>query len=472
MKQLKLMIIIPALAALLAAPLYAGGSPELRSDEQIKREIVEQLTWDDRVDAAKIKVEVEAGAVTLSGTVDSHFARRTAVHDAWSVDGVIALNDLLEVKYVGGETSDLALESRVQRVLSSSSEVGGEDIAVTAWAGLVTLAGTVDAYWKKLEAEDLAAGVSGVIGVSNELAVVPTEDVVDEAIAEDVVQAIDRSIEVNVENVDVRVQNGVVTLSGVVDSWNAHDAAYEAAVNTLGVTEVVDELLVELPAVGTRGEILSDEDIREDVVEQLIWDDRVNAANVTVEVEDGTVTLSGTVPTYLARLAAADAVRLIPGVLSVENELTVEADAAGLGDRYLEARVTEALGWNPDVDVSEIEVEVQNSVATLSGTVDSAWRVERAEEVASDVAGVVSVINELTVVPTEDILDETIARRVARAIDRNDAVDIDDVEVEVLDGTVTLSGTVDTWLAREAAFNAAMSIAGVTAVVNEIEVQG
>jgi osmotically-inducible protein OsmY len=458
--------------ALLAVGLYAGGGSEMRSDELVKRDIVDQLTWDNRVDAAEIKVEVVGGAVTLSGIVSSHFARRTAVEDAWSVDGVIALNDRLEVEYEGGTDSDLALANRVQQVLAYSSQIEWDNISVAAWAGVVTLEGTVDAYWKKLEAEELAAGVSGVLAVTNEIAVVPSEDILDEAIAEDVVQAIDRNVDVDVEDIDVRVSAGVVTLGGSVESWKARDAAYQAAANTLGVREVVDNIVVDLPTVSGLAEPLGDEEIRADVIEQLIWDDRVNAANVRVEVEDGIVTLSGTVPTYLARLAAADAARLIPGVLSAVNELTVGTDAAGLGDRYLEAQVTEALSWNPDLDASEIEVQVQDSVATLRGTVGSAWKVERAEEVASDVSGVVAVVNELTVVPTEDVLDETIARQVVRAIDRNDSVDVDNVDVEVLDGTVTLSGTVDTWLAREAAFNAAMSTVGVKAVVNELEVQG
>jgi osmotically-inducible protein OsmY len=184
------------------------------------------------------------------------------------------------------------------------------------------------------------------------------------------------------------------------------------------------------------------------------------------------VTLTGTVPTYLSRLAAADAARLIPGVLSVDNELTVEPDTAGLGDRYLAARVQEALGLNADIDASEIEVDVQDSVATLRGTVDAAWKLQRAEEIASDVPGVVAVANELSVVPTRNILDETIARQVVRALERTDGVDVTHVKVEVRDGTVTLSGTVDSWLARDTAFNAALDTAGVRAVINDIEVGG
>jgi len=191
-----------------------------------------------------------------------------------------------------------------------------------------------------------------------------------------------------------------------------------------------------------------------------------------VAVDDGVVTLTGTVPTYLSRLAAADAARLIPGVLSVDNELTVEPDTAGLGDRYLAARVQEALGLNADIDASEIEVDVQDSVATLRGTVDAAWKLQRAEEIASDVPGVVAVANELSVVPTRNILDETIARQVVRALERTDGVDVTHVKVEVRDGTVTLSGTVDSWLARDTAFNAALDTAGVRAVINDIEVGG
>jgi osmotically-inducible protein OsmY len=460
------------LALLPGASLFAGGQPEPPSDEQVKRNIVDKLTWDDRVDAADLTVEVEAGQVTLSGTVTSHLAQRTAVEDAWSVDGVVAVNDRVEVRLPVERTPDQALEQRVRGVLAGSSEIDAQDISVTALGGVVTLEGTVDAYWKKLKAEDLAAGVAGVTGVSNELAVVPTGDVVDQTIADDVTRAVDRRLVVEAGNVDVRVHNGIVTLSGVVDSWQAHDAAYDAAVSTLGVQGVVDELLVEAPTPPPGKQPLTDDEIRKDVVEQLLRDTRIDATDVTVAVDDGVVTLTGTVPTYLSRLAAADAARLIPGVLSVDNELTVEPDTAGLGDRYLAARVQEALGLNADIDASEIEVDVQDSVATLRGTVDAAWKLQRAEEIASDVPGVVAVANELSVVPTRNILDETIARQVVRALERTDGVDVTHVKVEVRDGTVTLSGTVDSWLARDTAFNAALDTAGVRAVINDIEVGG
>jgi osmotically-inducible protein OsmY len=469
MKRARLAV-AAALTLALAVPLYAAGRPETPSDEELKREIVEKLTWDDRVDAAGVAVQVEGSEVTLSGTVSSLFARRVAEEDAWSVDGVVALKDRLEVR-ITQPAADLALASRVRTVLSSSADLEGQDIAVTARNGVVTLEGTVDAYWRKLEAERLAAGISGVTSVSDELAVAPSADLRDEAIAEDVLRAIERNVDAPPGSVDVSVRNGIVTLGGVVESWSAHAAAYEAAADTPGVRGVVDELLVQAPTGRGTGQP-PDDTIQRHVVDQLTWDGRVQAAKVTVRVEHGRVTLSGTVPTYLSRLAAGDDARLVPGVVAVNNELTVEPAQVGLGDRYLAARVAEALGLNPDLGAAGIDVQVRDSVVTLRGVLDAAWKVERAEEIASDVAGIKAVVNELSVVPGRDVLDETIARQVVAAMDRIDGVDLSGVRVEVQEGTVTLSGRVDSRIARDAAFDAALRIEGVRAVVDEIEVQG
>ena len=80
--------------------------------------------------------------------------------------------------------------------------------------------------------------------MTNKLAVVPTESIKDERIAEDVVDAMDRNASANPEDVNVRVTDGVVTLTGTVTSWRAKTAAYDSALYTYGVVDVVDEINV------------------------------------------------------------------------------------------------------------------------------------------------------------------------------------------------------------------------------------
>ena len=111
-------------------------------------------------------------------------------------------------------------------------------------AGIATIKGEVDTLWKKYRAQELVSDVKGIIDVINEIAVVPTKNILDETIATDIVKAIDRNIHVNVEDVTVRVDHGTVTLSGVVPSVFSKDAAFEAALDTAGVRAIINNLKV------------------------------------------------------------------------------------------------------------------------------------------------------------------------------------------------------------------------------------
>jgi osmotically-inducible protein OsmY len=212
--------------------------------EQIKKDVVDQLYWDSRVDASKVEVLVRDSTVVLSGTVPTLQARRAAQLDAYAVPGVQSVENNITVRYGEPLPPSEEVEQRVRYVLAWNPDIDSTGIEVRADAGLVTLEGTVDAFWKKLHAADLAMSVGGVLDVVNKLAVVPTEDIVDESIAEDAVRALSRNALVDAEAVDVTVRNGFVTLEGTVPSWVARDVALDAAYYTPGVTGVEDRLLV------------------------------------------------------------------------------------------------------------------------------------------------------------------------------------------------------------------------------------
>jgi osmotically-inducible protein OsmY len=193
---------------------------------------------------------------------------------------------------------------------------------------------------------------------------------------------------------------------------------------------------------------------------------------MTVQVNDGEVTLIGTVPTYSAKLAAEADALMIEGVVTVDNELIVEPLEPITNDMFLATRAENVLDWNPDVEVENLTIEVIAGVATLEGQVDALWQKDRAEELVMEIEGMIGVINKLAVVPTESILDETIAQDIVEAIDRNIHVNVDNVTVLVDQGTVTLNGEVPTITAKNAAFDAALNTTGVRAVINNVEVTG
>jgi osmotically-inducible protein OsmY len=156
----------------------------------------------------------------------------------------------------------------------------------------------------------------------------------------------------------------------------------------------------------------------------------------------------------------------------VKNQLAVEPVEPIPNDDFLANRAENVLDWSADVQVENLEIKVIAGVAELDGEVDALWKKERAGELVSGIQGMIGVINKIAVVPTNSILDRTIAEDIVNAIDRNIHVNVDNVTVTVDNGAVTLSGKVASLTAKEAAFEAALDTAGVRAVINDLKVSG
>lgn len=214
----------------------------------------------------------------------------------------------------------------------------------------------------------------------------------------------------------------------------------------------------------------SREDVKNDVVQSLYSDTRVDAGEVTVEVDDGVVVLGGSVPTYRARSAAEQDARVIRDVTHVDNAIavrypateTARTDAAILDD------IREALDLDPDIDASDVTVNVRDGWVVLRGSVARLWQKGLVDDLVATAPGVLGFDNELAVVPTQAIDDRVIADAIVEELERRAAVDPIDLDVTVLDGHVTLRGTVPHWRARDAAHEAARLTAGVTGVTDEL----
>ena len=216
-----------------------------RVAEEIKQDIVDQLAWDDRVNAAEVDVEVRDSTVVLKGTVPSWWARTSAVEDAECVPGVAVVDDQLTVRWPPVYTpSDAELWENVDRALRWNPNIDASRITVGVTDGLVSLEGTVDSYWKKTHAERVASDVTGVVGIENRLAVVPTRKISDEEIASDIMGSLKRNVLVDAERLDITVSNGIVTLSGSVPNWASRRAVRRAAYRTPGVVDVRDNLII------------------------------------------------------------------------------------------------------------------------------------------------------------------------------------------------------------------------------------
>ncbi|MFO7772953.1 MAG: BON domain-containing protein [Dehalococcoidia bacterium] len=214
------------------------------NDEQIKKEVVDQLYWDQSVDASDVIVEVSDGRVTLKGTVPS-LGTRTAAHtDALIIPGVLSVDNQLAVELPPAlpAATDNEIKMRAENVLAWSADTHGTNISVSVAAGHVTLNGHVDTYWKKMRAEELVSDLIGVLRVENALSVTPTETLTDKLIAGDIMAALKRRMDLDINLVDVAVDNRVVTLSGTVPNWSALVDVERTARYTAGVVDVVNDL--------------------------------------------------------------------------------------------------------------------------------------------------------------------------------------------------------------------------------------
>jgi osmotically-inducible protein OsmY len=209
-----------------------------------------------------------------------------------------------------------------------------------------------------------------------------------------------------------------------------------------------------------------DADIRKDIAEQLFLELRIDDQEIAPFVQNGVVTLRGTVGSLGAKMAAAHAAHRVEGVRELRNDLAVRLMTRGRhDDADLRGSLLTALSVNTRVPPT-VDARVENGIVTLTGTVDDRSQRDEAEVTVRDVRGVVEIHNQIAVENPE--LTTDVSRRVREAFERNALVDAVQVSVEAVQGTVTLSGTVRTWSEHDAAVDAAWAAAGVTRVVDRL----
>ena len=216
--------------------------PEVK--EKTAKKVADHLYWDSRVDTSDIIIEVAEEKVKLTGTVPDYNMRGIAEDDALSVSGVKSVDNQLTVKSSLGvkAPTDELIKSNIENALSYNPNIDFSKISISVDNGEVELTGSVDAYWKKIVVEEQVAGISHVRELDNKLTVVPTNTVHDKSIAEKIVKTMERNKWIDVDSIDVKVEKGVVTLSGTVFNWAAYKGASGAAQYTEGVTDVINNL--------------------------------------------------------------------------------------------------------------------------------------------------------------------------------------------------------------------------------------
>jgi osmotically-inducible protein OsmY len=215
------------------------------TDEQIQRNVLEELKWDARIHPNEIGVAVKDGIVTLTGWVDNYTKKWAAEDAAHRVRGVKAVANDIEVRLPNSaERTDADIAAAVTRALEWDAFVPIEKLNVTVAKGWVTLRGEVEWQYQKEDTERAVRRLTGVRGVTNLLIVRPRVKPSPQELKRKIEDALVRSAETDAERITVEVQDNKVILKGTVRSWAERQEAERVAWSALGVIAVENRITV------------------------------------------------------------------------------------------------------------------------------------------------------------------------------------------------------------------------------------
>lgn len=320
-----------------------------------------------------------------------------------------------------GAVPDSWITTKAKLALMTSKDVSATAINVDTVDGVVTLHGKVESAAEKAKAEAEVRKLDGVREVRNLLQVVPatrkeTVKASDNEIKDRVQKALKDAPELKDSSITVQsVNKGVVLLAGKANSVNDHLEAVSIARGVPGVQKVESEVTSpdrvadeeiqrdrESTTAGAKrgiGQTATDMWITSDVKLRLAANDKTPATDINVDTHAGTVTLFGIVPTPEAKAAAEAEARKVNGVKRVVNEIEVvpgsKKDMVEAKDDQLQDEIKRKFKDREDFKDANIDVEVKNGVARLTGTVEHERQRVEAAMAARAVPGVRAVHDEL-----------------------------------------------------------------------------
>lgn len=213
----------------------------------------------------------------------------------------------------------------------------------------------------------------------------------------------------------------------------------------------------------------TDDQIKRDVMDELLWEPLLLASEIGVAVKSGVVTLSGIVDSYAKKLSAERAAKRVSGVKVVALDIQVGVSPRfAKSDTEIAEAVLNALKWHTAVQENSIKIKVEDAIVKLEGEVEWEYQRNNAKLAIENLSGVKAVINLITVKPK--ISADDLEKKISAAFHRNATLDAGKIMVKVSGNRVILNGSVRSFAESDDAEDAAWAAPGVLNVENNLEI--
>ncbi len=206
--------------------------------------IMEKLRFEPGLDADNITIAIkDGGVIVIAGEVKSYAEKFLAEEAIKKIHGVNGIADELKINLAMDYVrSDADILKAALDALKWDFFVPNNQIKVVVTSGFITISGTVQKYYQKLSAEKAVQNLIGVIGVNNEITVLP--DAQAKNIKERIIEEFNRNAKIDENSVNVEVEGGIVTLKGQVRDFDEDKEARLVAWSVPGVSKVIDQMLI------------------------------------------------------------------------------------------------------------------------------------------------------------------------------------------------------------------------------------
>ncbi|MDQ8181540.1 BON domain-containing protein [Pelagicoccus sp. SDUM812005] len=421
----------------------AADSPESLPDAEINRAIEEKFRVDPVVPYNDIDVYTLEGIVNLEGETQNLLAKRRASLVAETVKGARAVTNRIKVK-PPESISAADLKESIEDAFLYDPVADAYEIEVhTQQDGTVRLTGEVDSQQESELAARVAMGVNGVTQLHNELSVNQQTRRPDHETKAEIESLLAWNTLVDDVLIDVHVRDGVVKLNGTVGSLTekrqAEKIAWVGGIKEVDTSNLRIEHWARDEAPGAdKYASKSDESIQQAINDALIYDPRIVGQDVTPEVDESWVTLSGNVDNLLAKESAETIAHNTVGVNGVTNRIEIRSEKS-FDEQALTDIITSKLDRDPLVRSDAVNVSVRGSTVRLTGVVDSLFEKARCETLAQSTLGATEIKNDIKVTEQKPAI--------AYVPNRS----LDDLSTAIHDGAATLLGKVESQKEKYAA---------------------